>query len=122
MADAAMSAVSDERWHDVGSLDEVRKRKRFVVVDGDHEIVVVAHDSEVYALDNICIHKQRELVKGVVLRDRLVCPGHQWAFDLRTGWEAVKQECQPTYAVRVDDAERVQVDLASRTVAVRADG
>jgi nitrite reductase (NADH) small subunit len=47
-----------------------------------------------------------------------VCPGHQWAFDLQTGWEAIKQECQPTYRVRVD-GDVVQVDAASRAVLVR---
>ncbi len=104
-----------ERWLDVGDVAEVTKRRKFVVTDGGETIVIVAHDGAVFALDNVCIHRQRELVKGVVLRDRLVCPGHQWAFELGTGWEAVKEECQPTYAVRVTDAGRVEVDLASRT-------
>ena len=70
-----------------------------------------------FALQNICIHRQREISKGVVLNGRIVCPGHQWAFDLRTGWESVKQECQPTYRVRVED-DVVQVDTASRAVLV----
>ena len=104
-----------ERWLDVGDVAEVMKRRKFVVTDGEATIVIVAHDGAVFAMDNICIHRQRELVKGVVLRDRLVCPGHQWAFELGTGWEAVKEECQPTYAVRVTDTGRVEVDLASRT-------
>jgi len=104
-----------ERWLDVGDVAEVMKRRKFVVTDGEATIVIVAHDGDVFAMDNICIHRQRELVKGVVLRDRLVCPGHQWAFELGTGWEAVKEECQPTYAVRVTDTGRVEVDLASRT-------
>jgi len=104
-----------ERWLDVGDVAEVMKRRKFVVTDGEATIVIVAHDGDVFAMDNICIHRQRQLVKGVVLRDRLVCPGHQWAFELGTGWEAVKEECQPTYAVRVTDTGRVEVDLASRT-------
>jgi nitrite reductase (NADH) small subunit len=51
----------------------------------------------------------------------LVCPGHQWSFDLRTGWESVKEQCQPTYTVRITGAGRVEVDLASRTVVVVPD-
>ena len=65
-------------------------------------------------MDNICIHKQRPMLKGVILRDRLVCPGHQWAFELESGWEAVKEECQPTYDVRVTDDGVVEVDLDSK--------
>lgn len=106
------------RWLDVGNLAEVTRRRKFTVTDAEHDdrqIVVVAHEAHVYAMDNICIHRQRELVKGVVLRNRIVCPGHQWAFELGTGWESVKGECQPTYVVRVTDDDRVEIDLDSRT-------
>ena len=57
-----------------------------------------------------CIHKQCELANGVVLNGKLVCPGHQWAFALDSGWEAIKEECQPTYPVRVVDGI-VEVDV-----------
>ncbi len=110
------TAAPASTWHDVGDLSEVERRRRTVVSVGDDEIVVVAHEGRLFALDNVCIHRQRELNKGVVLRDRLVCPGHQWAFALDTGWEATKQQCQPVYSVRVTDAGRVEVDLASRRI------
>lgn len=106
-------------WADVGSAAEVKRARRVVVegVDGE-AVLVLAHEGDFYAFANICIHKQRELAKGVILNDRLVCPGHQWAFDLQCGWEAVKNRCQPTFTVRVNDDERVEVDLASRAVLV----
>lgn len=114
------NGTGSPRWLDVGSVEDVVRLKRFVVADGEAQIVVIVHDGGVYAMDNICIHKQRELVKGVILREKLVCPGHQWAFALDTGWEAVKQECQPTYTVRVTDEGRVEVDLDSKDVRVVA--
>lgn len=104
----------DEWWVDVGELaDVVRRRKVLVHVD-DTEVVVVAHQGALYALDNRCIHKQRELVRGVILRDRLVCPGHQWAFALETGCEASMGECQPIWTVRTSEAGRVEIDRNSR--------
>jgi hypothetical protein len=48
-------------------------------------------------------------------RLRLVCPGHQWAYELGTGWEAVREQCQPVYDV-VLDGDMVFVDTASRRV------
>ena len=106
------------RWVDVGPDHDVTKKRKVVVDDGrGRAIVVIAHDGSFYAMDNICIHRQRELAKGVVLNGRLVCPGHQWSFDLTCGWEAVKEQCQPTYAVRVE-AGVVQVDVQSRRVLV----
>lgn len=101
------------RWVDVGDVAEVVKRRKFVVGDGPEAKVVIVRDNCVYALDNVCIHKQRELVKGVVLGDRIVCPGHQWAFNLATGFEAKMEQYQPTYPVRATDDGRVEVDLAS---------
>jgi nitrite reductase (NADH) small subunit len=100
-------------WLQVATLDELVKRRKLVVDHDGASILVLAHDGEVYAFDNICIHKQRELAKGVVLNGKLVCPGHQWAFSLDRGWEAVKEQFQPTYDVRVDDGV-VWVDTASR--------
>jgi nitrite reductase (NADH) small subunit len=101
---------------DVGDVGEVVKRKKFVVGEGLDAKVVIVRDNCVYALDNICIHKQRELVKGVILGDRIICPGHQWAFHLETGFEAKMERYQPTYPVRVTDEGRVQVDVANPSV------
>jgi nitrite reductase (NADH) small subunit len=103
------------QWVDVGGVADVVKRKKFVVGEGPDAKVVIVHGQCVYALDNVCIHKQRELVKGVVLGDRIVCPGHQWAFHLATGFEAKMERYQPTYPVRITDEGRVEVDVASPT-------
>lgn len=110
------STTDDERtstWIDVGAADEVRRRRKVVVTYEGGEILVLSHDGAVHAFENLCVHRQRPLARGVVLNGRIVCPGHQWAFDLATGWEAVKGECQPTFAVKVEDG-RVLVDTASR--------
>jgi nitrite reductase/ring-hydroxylating ferredoxin subunit len=102
-----------QTWVDAGGFDELRRRRKLVVIHGGEEILVLLHDGEVHAFANRCIHRERELAKGTVLNGRLVCPGHQWAFELGTGWEATKQECQPTYLVKVEDG-RVLVDATSR--------
>lgn len=98
---------------EVGSVADVTKRRKVVIEHGDTSIVVFHHEGAFYAMDNVCIHRARELHKGVVLNGRLICPGHQWAFELGTGWEAVKLQCQPVYDVLVEDGT-VFVDAASR--------
>lgn len=89
-------------WRLVGKAADLTKQKKVVVEFDERQILVLAHDGRFFAFDNICVHRERELSKGVILNDKLVCPGHQWAFALETGWEAVKETCQPTHAVRVD--------------------
>lgn len=103
-------------WIEVGPIDEVKKRKRVVVEHEGEEILVFLHDGTFRAMANRCIHRDRELVKGVVLRNKLVCPGHQWAFDVETGWESVKQECQPTFTVETHDGVVVLDPTSKRVV------
>lgn len=95
---------------EVAPLADLVKQRRIVIEHEGHPVLVLHHEGAVYAFDNICIHRKRELVKGAILNGKLVCPGHQWAFELGTGYESVKQECQPTHPVLIDDG-RVFVDV-----------
>ncbi|MEP7114495.1 MAG: Rieske 2Fe-2S domain-containing protein [Ilumatobacteraceae bacterium] len=111
------SGVSEAgEWVAVGAAADIVKRKKVVVEIGGRQILIIAHEGLFFAFDNICIHRQRELSKGVILNGKIVCPGHQWAFALATGWEAVKQECQPTHPVRNTD-DSVEVFVASTSPA-----
>jgi nitrite reductase (NADH) small subunit len=97
-------------WIVAGEVSTItRARKTVIDVDG-YEVLVLAHDGNLHAFQNRCIHKQRELAKGVVLNGKLVCPGHQWAFALDSGWESIKDECQPMFPVRVVEGV-VEVDV-----------
>jgi nitrite reductase/ring-hydroxylating ferredoxin subunit len=62
-----------------------------VAVDGE-EVVVIRHQGRLHALRNRCPHANGRLGDGAVRcdpepgsRPRIVCPLHQWAFDLETG-------------------------------------
>lgn len=98
-------------WTSVGTVEEVTKRKKVVTEVDGIEVLVLAHDGQFYGFANKCVHRDRELSKGVVLNGKLICPGHQWAFALGTGYESIKELCQPTYEVRVVD-DRVELGPA----------
>lgn len=89
-------------WVEVATLKELsRHKKKLVTADGE-QIALFYVNGRVHALHDVCIHKQRSLSKGTLLRGRVICPGHQWAFDVETGWVEAQEQCQPTYAVRVE--------------------
>lgn len=90
-------------WVPAGPVEDVTKKKKVVVSVGDVDVLVLAHDGGFFAFQNLCVHRDRELSKGVILNGKLICPGHQWAFALDTGYESIKELCQPTYDVRVHD-------------------
>lgn len=100
-------------WVFVTELSELARRKKKQVFVGQTAIALFLVGGQVYALRDVCIHKGRSLSKGTLLHGRIICPGHQWSFDPATGEVSDQPECQPTYAVRVDEG-RVYVDPRQR--------
>lgn len=90
-------------WVEVAGLPELRRRKKLMVTAGEEQIALFFVDDEVFALRDICIHKERNLSKGLIFQGQVICPGHQWAFDLNTGWNDEWGRCQPYYDVKVED-------------------
>lgn len=101
------------RWVAVARLRELARRRRTLVSADGEPVALFYLDGDVYALHDVCIHKGRHLSRGTVLAGRVVCPGHQWAFDLKTGWVQAQGRCQPTYDVKVVD-DTVYVDPRPR--------
>ena len=81
-------ATEAGKWVAAGAATDIAKRKKVVVEIDGRQILIIAHEGQFFAFDNICMHRQRELSKGVILNGKIVCPGHQWAFALDSGWEA----------------------------------
>ncbi|HET7327080.1 MAG TPA: Rieske 2Fe-2S domain-containing protein [Nocardioidaceae bacterium] len=103
-------------WVKVADMKELaRRRKKVVNVDGE-DVVLFAAGEKVYALRDTCIHEQRSLAKGTLFNGRVICPGHQWQFDLASGWEETQERCQPTYEVKVEGDE-VHLNTQQRVLA-----
>lgn len=108
-----MAGSTVSRWVEVATLKELSRRRR-QLVDADGEQVALFYvDGHVYALHDVCMHKGRNLSRGTILHGRVICPGHQWAFDLQTGWVDAQERCQPTYDVKVE-GEMVYIDPERR--------
>lgn len=89
-----------------------RRRKLRVEVEGT-AIALFQTADKVYAFADLCVHQDRSLFKGTLLHGKVICPGHQWQFELETGYEADQDLCQPTYQVRVDDDGTVYISAAA---------
>ncbi|MGV9800390.1 Rieske (2Fe-2S) protein [Mycobacterium sp. NPDC003449] len=106
-------------WIAVASTKDLgRRRKLRVEIDG-LAIALFEAAGRVYAFADSCVHQDRSLVKGTLLHGKVICPGHQWQFDLETGYEESQDRCQPTYPVRVEDGT-VYIDLSARMNSVTA--
>jgi nitrite reductase (NADH) small subunit len=101
------------QWVGVATTKDLgRRRKLRVEIDGVG-IALFEAGGRVYAFNDTCVHQERSLVKGTLLHGKVICPGHQWQFDLETGYEERQDRCQPTYDVRVE-ADTIYVNATPR--------
>ena len=96
-------------WVHVAEMKELARRKRKQVSVAGCPIALFLVDDEVFAIDDICIHQERSLSKGTLLNGQVICPGHQWKFDPRTGEAEDQDGCQATYAVQVTEEGSILV-------------
>ena len=72
---------------------------------GKDSIALVRKGNQFFAVDDLCTHIKESLSGGIVnFRDEIICPWHNYCFDLRTGREAHERSADlRTYALRLDD-------------------
>lgn len=54
----------------------------------------------VHAIDELCPHKGLSMAWGAVLQGHLICPWHQYAFNLETG--RCSRRCAPAEVIEID--------------------
>ena len=100
-------------WADLAAEAELARAGKLVVHHERHEILLLWNDGSPVALSNICIHRGRKLDEGVMLGTRLVCAGHQWAYEITTGYCAARDRYQPRYNLEAADG-RIRVEFPAR--------
>src|SRR5262249_28159957 len=69
----------------IGTLDELRDRRRMVIGTPVGAVLVIADGDDVVALDNRCPHMGFPLPRGSIEDGILTCHWHHARFDLRSG-------------------------------------
>jgi nitrite reductase (NADH) small subunit len=103
------------RWVRAARADEIPPGKGKPIEVGDR-ILALYNDGGVYfAIDDTCPHQGASLGEGTLHEGRVICPWHNFVFELRTGHcRGVPQAnvaCYPTRRSGVD----VEVELPDRT-------
>lgn len=108
-------------WIAVATITDLNRRRKLRVECGGVAVALFAAAGRVYAMADSCIHQDRSLSKGTLLHGKVICPGHQWQFDLETGYEEGQDRCQPTYPVRVE-ADTIYVDTTAQLSTITTAG
>jgi nitrite reductase (NADH) small subunit len=68
-------------------------------------------ENKVFALLDVCPHKQGPLSQGIVFGESVACPLHNWTIGLADGCAKAPDEgCTTPFAVKVEDGQ-VSLDL-----------
>jgi len=65
------------------------------------------------ALDNVCPHRGGPLAEGHVEHGKIVCPWHQWEFDLTTGISTHSRDAKATAYALQRKGDDVLVEVQS---------
>jgi nitrite reductase/ring-hydroxylating ferredoxin subunit len=104
--------VNENNYQHVASTSDIPKGKTLVVTLENKEILV-CHTAEGYfAVDNLCSHAEASLGEGKLKGQRIICPLHGAAFDVRDGSALSKPAKLPlcSHAIKVE-GENILVAL-----------
>ncbi|MDQ7027359.1 MAG: glutamate synthase-related protein [Anaerolineae bacterium] len=100
---------------EVLKINELDENKGTTVFVNERDIALYRYEGEFYALDNTCLHREGKLGDGTMQGPNVICPLHQWDYDVRTGvsrWNP--KEAIAVYPVKVEgDAVMVDADAVS---------
>lgn len=99
-------------WQRVASVRDVSPETPVGLSIGDKQVAIYQLEDGYYCLDDICPHAYALLSSGYVDGERVECPLHQAAFDIRTG-KCVAPPADKdlaSYPVRVE-GDDILVDL-----------
>ena len=85
--------------------------KSAIIEVGGKEIALFNYKGNFYAIDNTCPHRGAPLGEGRIEEGILICPNHEWRFELKSGWCPQNPELSTeVYPIKVHD-EKIYVRL-----------
>ena len=66
--------------------DDLEIGKSAIIEVGDKELALFNYKGDYYAIDNVCPHRGAPLGEGRIEEGILICPNHEWRFELKSGW------------------------------------
>ena len=102
-------------WQRAAELDDVWDGVINKAMVGGRRLILLRQGDEIFAYDEACPHEGHPLSQGELAEDVIVCSGHLWEFEIRTGRHISRirrPECDlKAYPVRVAGGA-VEVDLS----------
>jgi len=101
-------------YHTVARVGDLQPGELRYVKAGSKAICLANVDGEIVALDNACTHERAPLSDGAITGDRIECPLHGGAFNVRSGEPLSYPAVFPVKTYRVEiDGDQIRVGIRS---------
>ncbi|XOB62568.1 nitrite reductase small subunit NirD [Campylobacterota bacterium DY0563] len=90
-------------WYKVAQIEDIPQMGSRKIIIGETEIAIFkTNDGAIFAINNICPHKQGKLSEGLIHEHIVTCPLHNWNIDLSSG-EALGNDtgCTNIYKTKI---------------------
>lgn len=93
--------LTNKKKIDIPSKYIPKPNQTSIYINGRKEYCIVNKDNHIYAIDNICPHQGASLGLGEIKGEEIICPLHQWRFNVKTGACNVEKYCVETFEVEL---------------------
>ena len=94
------------KWYKITEVENIPSMGSRKIQIGETEIAIFkTRDGSIFAINNVCPHKQGKLSEGLVHNHIVTCPLHNWDIDLESG-EALGNDsgCTNVYESKVENS------------------
>ena len=104
--------MSDSDYQTIANAQDIPQGKTLCVSINEKEILLCHTAEGFYAVDNLCSHAEARLSDGKLKGQRILCPLHGAAFDVRDGSALSRPASQPirSYPLKLE-GNTIQVSL-----------
>ncbi len=96
----------------VAELDEIPDGSGKLVEIDNLEVALFRLDGAIYAISNICPHQGGALAEGKVCGEQVLCPWHQWRFNIKDGTSPLSPKLKiKTYPVK-QEGDQVLISIS----------
>ena len=94
------------KYTKVMKCDDLEIGKSAIISLGDKEIALFNYKGKYYAIENVCPHKGAPLGEGRIEEGVLICPNHEWRFELSSGQCPQNPELQTeVYPIKIHEGK-----------------
>ena len=106
--------MDNKATYRLASVSDIDPGKTLCVEVDGREILICHTREGFFAVDNLCSHAAARLCEGKLKGQKILCPLHGAAFDVRDGSALTRPASTPidTYSIRVDGDDIILVSAS----------